>query len=174
MPDFEARDMGATKTRDEQVRTQRAACAFLGLPKAAAVLAALAVALMLAWAIAFADGSSAGFSGVEEAWADTAYAAEEVDQADQIDGEAIPEPDADAADDPASEAGAKAAGADSEEEEPAVEEIEDDEVPMAEAINTDRNIKYVIIAGVVAVVALFVFFMRRTNRSMDSMRRRFR
>ena len=169
--------MDAAKAKDGQVRMTRETCAFSALPQ---VFIASAVAFILAVVVslAFLPGMSAGFPAVESAWTGTAYAAE---ASDGNEGDSASEPASEGTADQASNDEAVADGVSDEaaadgasDEEVVTEEIEDDEVPMAQAIGVGRNIQSVIIVGVVLVVIAFIFFMRRMNKNMDVMRHRFR
>ena len=160
--------MNTAKAKEERVHMLQEARAFATLPQ---VAIALAVAFITAsiLSMAFAISVSAGFSTIDNPWADVAYA---VEASDQDQGDSASEITVEETADQAANDG-KATG-DASDEEAVVEEIEDDEVPMAQAIGVGRNIQFVIVAGVATAVIAFILFMRRMKRSMDGMRRRFR
>lgn len=117
------------------------------------VFALLLAAFACAFALSFAFDASAAvdatgdvFAGPQIAWADEASD----DQADDAE-------DAEAAED-----------------EQAVEEIEDDEVPLAMARSMGNNLRYFIIGGFVLVVVAFLILNHRLKRNVDRMHGFFR
>ena len=118
--------------------------------KLGALLAALALSFVLMGAgpVGFADDAFT----VNPVQISVAYADEATDGVQN----------ADATDD--------AAATDSED---GAEVIEDDDVPLAMAKSTSSTLETIIFVGVVVVVAAFVFFMYRMNRSISLMRNRF-
>ena len=160
--------MNTAKAKDERVHMLQEARAFATLPQVAIALAAAFISAAIL-SMAFSIDTSAGFSTIDSAWADVAYA---VESSDQDQGDSASELTVEETDDQA--ANVETDTDDASDEETVVEEIEDDEVPMAQAIGVGRNIQFVIVAGVATAVIAFILFMRRMKRSMDGMRRRFR
>ena len=143
-------DMNGTKTH-------RMASLPKGVQRIALVLAALAFATVLAFAGSLQVSS--------QAYANIYPASEASAAADQASDKA-------ASDQAAATDGQKSSDS---------ETIEDDETPMSSGLgggeplaSSSNGIKWVIVIGIAAVVAFFVASTLRMNKSIDTMRNRFK